>query len=72
MFEQETNIPRFRFRKLEQVTHTHLVHWQCPTCGCEIEQPVLPNTITPLTCPARGCQQGFQLKGDEVFVAEPL
>jgi hypothetical protein len=57
--------------KLEQVTHQHFVCWQCPSCGGEIEQLVLPNTITPLTCPARGCQQGFQIKGDEVFVAEP-
>lgn len=72
MFEQERIITRFRFRKLEQVTHKHLVRWQCPTCGCEIEHLVQPNTITPLTCPARWCHQGFQIKADEVFVADPL
>ena len=68
----ETIIPQLRFRKLQQVTHKHLVRWQCPTCGCTIEHLVLPNAITPLMCPARGCHQGFQIKGDEVFVAEPL
>ena len=72
MFEQAILIPRLRFRKLEQVTQKHYVRWQCPSCGCEIEHLTQPNAITPLMCPARGCQQGFQIKGDEVFVAESL
>jgi hypothetical protein len=72
MFEHETIRSRFRFRKLEPVTHKYVLRWLCPACGCAIEHLVHPNTITPLMCPARYCHQGFQIKVDQVFVAEPL
>jgi rubrerythrin len=70
MLEQEER--QTRFRKLEEVTQKHLLRWQCPRCGYVMEYPVLRNTTTPLTCQARTCHQRFQIKEEEVFVAEPL
>ena len=72
MLESKTLRTQLQFRKLEQVTHKHLVRWQCPRCGYAIEHLVWPNTTTPLTCPARQCQQRFQIVGDLVFTADPL
>ena len=70
MLEQEAQ--RTRLRKLEEVIQKHVLRWQCPTCGRMMEHLVLHNTITPLLCQSRTCQQRFQIKGDEVFVTELL
>lgn len=67
MSEPERTGPTFR--KLQEVTHLHLLHWHCPRCGQELAHLVLRNTITVRTCPA--CAREFQVNTDEVFVIEP-
>ena len=57
-------------RKLDDVTHLHLLRWQCPTCGYLMEHLVRLNAITTKAC--HSCNTEFQITGEKVFVVEPF